>query len=178
MSDVPYKIEVKIGPSEFKAEGPEPQVTQAYNAFLKALEHAIQQPQPARAESRLPAHLAASSGITEPPLPLVEYGQMERVFRRDGDIVSLRHLPSTATRVADSAILLIYGYMKLCGLDEVPVMKLNEGLRESGLNIDRLDRHMGVHQSLFRKGGQKSGGRYTLNNQGTRQAEEWLRVWD
>jgi hypothetical protein len=175
VADAPYKLQIKIGQAEFSAEGPEDTVKDAYDRFLKALDTTVA---PQRGGA-LPAHLAASSGVVGPVLGW-ELGQklMDRVFKREGDIVSLRHLPSTANRIADSAILLIYGYMKLSNLDEVPVTKLNEGLRESGLNIERLDRFMGVHSTLYRKGGQKSGGRYTLNNQGVKQAEEWLQLWD
>ena len=172
MTDTPYKLQVKIGQAEFLGEGPEQKVTDAYDRFLKALDTS-------QRGQGLPVHLAASSGVTEPVMGW-EIGQklFDRVYKRDGEIVSLRHLPTTANRIADAAILLIYGYMKLSNLDEVPVTKLNEGLRASGLNIERLDRHLGVHQALFRKGGQKSGGRYTLNNQGVKQAEEWLHAWD
>jgi general stress protein YciG len=65
----------------------------------------------------------------------------------------------------------------LKGLHEVPVIKLNESLRRSGLNVTRLDRELGPNQALFRKGGQKSGGRFSLNNQGVQQAEKWIAEW-
>jgi hypothetical protein len=175
VTDIPYKIQIKLGNAEFTAEGPEDTVKAAFERFMSVAE--------GRASAAgLPAHLAITSGATIPLGPMddqpLDQRTMERVFKREGEIVSLRHLPSTANRIADSAILLIYGYMKLSGLDEVPVTKLNEGLRDSGLNITRLDRHMGVHTGLYRKGGQKSGGRYTLNNQGVKQAEEWLQSWN
>ena len=176
MPDIPYKIQVKIGPSEFSAEGSEEKVTKAYDAFLKAI---VQVGAFGAAPPRHSAYMTPATDTTQTPLVLaVDAARMDKVFKREGEIVSLRHLPTTATRIADAAILLIYGYMKLCSLDEVPIIRLNEGLRESGLNFDRLDRHIGVHQALFRKGGQKSGARYTLNNQGMKQAEEWLKAWD
>ena len=175
MADTPYKLQIKIGQSEFSAEGPEATVKDAYDRFLEAIRAATA---PVAAQSAA-GHLSLVGGT--PTLSIDSEATrlpLDRVFKRDGDIVSLRHLPSTANKIADSAILLIYGYMKVAALDEVPITKLNEGLRESGLNIQRLDRYLGVHQSLYRKGGQKSGGRFTLNNLGLRQAEEWLKDWN
>ena len=174
MADSPYKLHVKIGMNEFEAEGSEDTVKSDYRDFISALK--------GPAAKNIISELASLGGIAPGngggDVATIEQRVLDRVFKKDGDIVSLRHLPTTATKTADAAILLIYGFMKLGGLDEVPITKLNEGLRESGLSLVRLDRHLGVHQALYRKGGQKSGGRFTLNNQGVKRAEDWLLAWD
>lgn len=175
MSDTPYKLQIKIGAHEFSAEGPEATVKEAFDAFMKAVTN------PAPAAAPIQGQLAATlggvmlqaTGTVTDTAPI----DLNRVFKQEGDIISMKHLPPTPNKIADAAIVLMYGYMKLANIDDVPVTKLNEGLRRSGLNLARLDRELGVHHALYRKGGQKSGGRFTLNNQGVLQAEAWLREW-
>ena len=169
MADVPYKLQIKIGNAEFLAEGPEATVKDAYEQFLKTL--AGSPPTVAQASNRQ----SGRETITGGP---IDISVLDQVFVKDGDVVSLRHLPTGATAAADAAILLLYGYRRLAGLEDVPVMRLNEGLRKSGLNFDRVDRFIAIHSTLYRKGGQKSGSRYSLNNQGVAQAERWLNDWN
>lgn len=173
VNKIPYKLQVKIGQSEFSAEGPEEAVRQAYADFLAANAQVKTAALTPHTAAGVPT-LAVSTSTATPP---EDAATLDRYFKREGDIISLRHLPATPNRTADAAIVLIYGYMKMAGMEDVPVTKLNEGLRRSGLNLTRLDRELGVNHSLFRKGGQRSGGRYTLNNQGLKQAEDWLTEW-
>jgi hypothetical protein len=186
MSDAPYKLQIKIGSAEFTAEGPEETVKEAYDAFMKAIMTPAVGPAVGAVTGSSNAKgisiAAADLSMTgHPPLVLIQGALdatvLERAFKREGEIISLRHLPPTPNKIADAAIVLMYGYMKITGIEDVPVTKLNEGLRRSGLNLSRLDRELGVNHALFRKGGQRSGGRYTLNNQGIKQAEDWLKDW-
>jgi hypothetical protein len=163
-----YRLDVKLGSAEFSAEGPEATVKQAYQQFLQAassLGSASAPPSPHGQEGR--EALAMGGEVSQDLL--------NRVFSAEGNSVSLRLLPEGANRAADAAILLMYGFRKLLGQQEVPITKLNAALRKSGLQVHRLDRFIGVHSTLFMKGGARSGGRYTLNNQGVRQAQSWLR---
>lgn len=167
--DSDYKLHVKLGISEFNGEGPEAAVKEAYEQFLKALSAVpvVAPPNPSNVYERTPEK---PSGVDQRLL--------DKAFLKEDQFVSLRHLPpDSSTRAADAAILIIYGFKKMLGQDDVPVTKLNEGLRKSGLSLDRVDRFLGVHSQYYRKGGQKSGGRYTLNNQGEVKAEQWLRDW-
>jgi hypothetical protein len=169
VADGPYKLQIKIGTAEFSAEGPENTVKEAYEQFLKALAGPALD---TRSDNRrTPAQNMVNGGPADITV-------LDQVFAKEGDIVSLRHLPKGATPAADAAILLLYGYKRLSGIADVPVMRLNEGLRKSGLNFERVDRFLAIHQALYRKGGQKSGSRYSLNNQGVQQAEQWLREWN
>lgn len=169
-----FKIQVKIGSAEFMAEGSEETVKTAYEQFLGILEKEVGK---APAAPRVPSGAgenAANSVSSEPGAEL-----LERVFSREGDVVSLRLMPpaENPNRAADAAILLLYGYRSLLGLKDVPVTKLNDGLRKSGVAVDRVDRFIGAHSSLFMRGGTRSGGRYTLNNQGINSAQSWLNAW-
>jgi hypothetical protein len=165
--DSTYRLKVKIGISEFDSEGQESSVRDDYKQFLAAL------PAPVGQFTGYPPLIS----LIEKPSG-VEQTLLDKAFLVEGQFISLRHLPpESATRAADAAILIIYGFKKLLSQDDVPVTKLNEGLRRSGLSLKRIDRFLRVHGSLYRKGGQKSGGRYTLNNQGELKAEEWLKGW-
>ena len=166
--DNPYKLHIRLGEAQFDGEGPQDSVRADYSAFLdayKVFQGTVPQISPV-----VPA-AAKPMGIAD--------GLLQKAFVRKEDIVSLRHLPPSdnSTRAADAAILLLYGFKKLAAVEDVPVTKLNEGLRDSGLTIDRIDRFIGVHGQLFRKGGQRSGGRYSLTNPGEAQAEKWLNEW-
>jgi len=178
--DGSYKIQVKIGDSEFLAEGGEETVKAAFKQFLEAIKSAV----PARPTAAPDAPKNESSGDDKTSLPMEraeppDRALLEQIFSKEGDLLSLRLLPppDRKSRQADAAILLMYGYRALLQLQEVPVTKLTEGLRRSGISVTRLDRFIGVHTSLFMKGGTRIGGRYTLNNQGVRTAETWLRSW-
>jgi len=168
--DSPYKLHVKLGDAEFNGEGPQDTVKGDYTAFLDAYKLSQGKSLP-KNEPNTPADQVRPAGIAE--------GLLQKAFVRKEDIVSLRHLPPSdnSTKAADAAILLLYGFKKLAAVEDVPVTKLNEGLRDSGLSIDRIDRFIGIHSQLFRKGGQRSGGRYSLTNPGEAQAEKWLNEW-
>lgn len=174
--DSNYKLHVKLGAAEFDGEGPEAAVKEAYQQFLEALPS--QAPPAVPTPASPPAYIPGYAAPYEKPAG-VEERLLEAAFRKDGDTISLRHLPPAdrASRSGDAAILLLYGFKKLLGQDDVLVTKLNEALRVSGISTDRVDRFIGVHSALYRKGGQRSGGRYALNNQGELKAEEWLREW-
>lgn len=169
MTEGNYKLHIKIGNAEFSAEGPEPSVKEAFDRFLQAI---------SSPEAKILSENAGGHENSSGPGQL-DHGLLEKVFSRDGEIVSLRLLPpaESANRSADAAILVLYGFNGLLNLQEVPVTKLNEGLRQSGISVDRLDRFIGVHNQLFRKGGTRSGGRYTLTNKGVLQAENWIKAW-
>ncbi len=172
--DSDYKLHIKLGPSiEFNGEGPEEAVKKAYQQFLEALP---------TIQAAVQSSLTSQYGQAEKPVEKaagVKAELLQKAFLKEGDIVSLRHLPPSdrANRIADAAILVLYGFKKLLGQDDVLVTKLNEALRKSGLSIHRVDRYITAHSQLYRKGGQRSGGRFALNNQGELLAEEWLRQW-
>jgi hypothetical protein len=167
----PYKLHIKLGDAEFSAEGPESTVKEAYSQFLEAVKTVGAKPASKAAKNAGEGSLGSGLGLPESVL--------EHAFQRDGEYVTLRHLPpaESPNRTADSVILLLYGYKVLAQVEDVPVIKLNESLRKSGVSVERLDRYMGTHGHLYRKGGTRSGGRYTLNNQGLAQAEHWLAAW-
>jgi hypothetical protein len=167
-----YKLSVEIGVNRFNAEGPEETVKADFQNFLAAIRE--------KNVVVTPGTASATAGVNPPTVvvtPSLDRALLERVFQIDGKgTVSLRLLPpDSQTRNADAALLLLYGYRVMGNLQEVPVMKLNDGLRTSGVSVDRLDRFIGTHSAYYMKGGTRSGGRYTLNNQGLAAAESLLK---
>jgi len=163
----PYKLQVEIGNAKFSGEGERDFVEDAYRRFLEAIKTAP----PATIASEVKQFREELQGLTDEVL--------QRAFLREDQLISLRHLPPTdnSTRAADAAILLLYGFKRVLAIEDVPVTKLNEGLRKSGLNLTRIDTALSIHSSLYRKGGQRAGGRYSLTNPGEAQAEKWLNEW-
>jgi len=164
------KLHVKIGNCEFNGEGPQDWLKEAYERFLES--------SPENLKSALPTESRENTGETATPQG-VDGEILARAFVLKDEVVSLRHLPPSenTNRTGDAAILLLYGFKKLLKFQDVLVTKLNEGLRQSGLTVKRLDKSIAVHTALYRKGGQRSGGRYSLTNQGELQAENWLKAW-
>lgn len=171
-----YSLRIKIGDAEFDAEGPEAIVQVAFEKFLDALESA---PTPATHGPALTLEGKGTVGRTQTERPALPQAALDRAFRvdRERGVVSLNFLPKSDgdQQKADAAILLMYGFQKVLGEDHAKITKLNEGLRTSGLTLERLDRVIGVHNGYFMKGGTRSGSRYTLTNAGERWAEDTLR---
>lgn len=166
--DLAYKLQIKIGESEFNAEGPEATVRDAYEKFISAVTGLMPVRERRAEPSRI--HDGPNSETSPPPASLIQ-----RVFQNDKEVVSLRLLPPDSThRIADAVLLILYGFRVLQSLQDVPVTKLLAALRQSGISVDRLDRVIGAHSSLVIKGGSQKGGRYALNNQGVARAESLL----
>ncbi|MGO9097740.1 MAG: hypothetical protein ACLQGV_21260 [Bryobacteraceae bacterium] len=170
-----YKIQVKFGDAEFLAEGPEEAVKSAFEQFLRAREavpvaHVVPPEKQSTNVEKPETPPAPEDGIEQPLL--------DRVFQKDDDLISLRMLPrkdNNPNWQGDSVILLLYGFRRLANMPEVPVTKLNQGLRKSGVSVERVNQLIEDHSDLYMKGGVRSGGRYTLNNQGVATAERWLK---
>jgi hypothetical protein len=103
---------------------------------------------------------------------------MNRAYSVDGKhkFVSLQVLPPDGpNKASDAALLVLYGNQKLLQMAQVPVTRLKRGLKQSGVQVDRMDRIMAAHSHITQKGGSGVGGKYSLNNQGLIQAEGMLK---
>lgn len=159
----PYKLSVKIGGSEFEAEGPEEAVKSQFSQFLEAVKH-----MGASMPSASRTVLADGRSEAAPPL--------KRFFAEDDNgLVSLLILPKTDKKEADSLLLLLYGYQEVAEKSTVIAGELMRATRRSGIQLGRLDKTIAVHKSLITEGGTKRGKRYGLNNQGRLVATEILR---
>jgi hypothetical protein len=55
------------------------------------------------------------------------------------------------------------------------VTQLAIAARQSGINVERIDRAISAREGLFIKGGSRRGGKYQINNRGVQHAESLLR---
>jgi hypothetical protein len=167
-----HKLRIKIGDAEFEAEGSQESIKLQYDAFLAALAAAP------KASVVLP-RAAGGSDAGHRGGDLVPDDQfITKAFNTDADkdLVSLKYLPKGEGREADALLLLIYGYSKLKGAEAVLGTQLLKAARQSGLTLDRVDRHIAKHDAFLMKGGTRKGMKYSLYNQGVTKAAEVLKL--
>lgn len=173
----PYRLKTRLpNGAEFEAEGTEDSVRTLFEKFLEAIKTT---PAPAAAPVIPPpaAPREGGNGGGAPATRLVSVSQetLDRLFVLDNDGgVTLRALPSTQDRPADSLILLIYGYRALKNEQSVTGTELKGSARQSGIQIERIDRVLSPYDSFVTWAGIKKGRRYGLNNQGLRRAEDLM----
>ena len=169
-----FKINMKLGEGvEFNAEGPEALVREALAAFLeRASNHSPHSTPPGEA----PVDQAQGSDQREDRQSAGKFSEsiIDRVFRVDGEVVSLRAIPTTAKPNADALLLLIYGYSRIKNQHDVTATRLAQAARQTGIQTDRLDRTIAQNNGLVVKAGVKKGVRYGLNNPGIKRCEELI----
>jgi hypothetical protein len=185
----PYKLRVKVGHSEFEAEGPEDAVREQFRLFLDAMNAA---PPPLPDSPRLPAASPPSDdrfAPTPPPVPLalgpaagppptggIDADLLSRAFANHAkNGVSLRVLPSTQERAGDALLMLLYGFRTLKQQDDVSALILMDAAKQSGLQLERVDRTLARISQYVLRGGHHRGTRYGLTNPGVLRAETLLR---
>lgn len=138
-----HTLFVKIADCELSAEGAAHVVDSQYQRFMTVVEN--------RASTR--------------NVPRIN---VEGVLTRDANgPVRLVRLPETDDRVADALVLLIYGIIALAGEDPAPSRSVKKSATASGLPPTvRVDRRLRARMSLVERIGKKSGGKYTLNEDG------------
>jgi hypothetical protein len=166
-----YRLKVRVGESEFDAEGPEDTVKSQFELFLMAV-GANGNGKPSKNGKR-PASAESPPGIDGDPIGQETWN---RFYKEESETdVSLKVLPSTENQNADALILLLYGYLHLKDADTVGSTDLLAMAKKSGLRIDRIDRNIPTeHNRFIGRGGTRRGMRYSLNNQGQRYAQELL----
>lgn len=166
----PHKVRIKIGDAEFEAEGSEESVKQQYADFLSAI------------SSRKPETKKPAKPNEQEPLGNGNGGDLQdiigRVFKVDGDLISLHFLPKSETAQSDALMMLLYGYAALKNQQMVLGTQLVRAANQSGLGMDRVDRSLARYENenMILKGGVKKGTRYGLNNLGKTKAEELLKA--
>jgi hypothetical protein len=164
------RVRVKYGNVEFEAEGEraDAQYTE-FMALLRTLPSPSVDPAPAptKAAASQPDPARNGNGSEIP----VTQDVLSRVFQvRDG-IVSLLARPKGDKMEADALLMLLYGFNALANTPAVTGVTLMEACRQSGVQLDRIDRVMGTQSGYVNAGGAKRGRRYSLNNPGMKRAE-------
>jgi hypothetical protein len=159
----PFKLRVKIGPHEFEAVGDQESVERQFERWRELVAALPAIP------SELPSPPPGEGGSELPP------GEFDKVFRRDGEVISLSVLPTGDRAEADAALLLLLGQRQYVSTDLVTGGRLLQGLERSGLTVGRADRVFGDYIPRFViRSGQHRAVRYRLTNLGLTRAQELM----
>jgi hypothetical protein len=177
MTNGPHKVRIKIGDAEFEAEGSEESVKQQYADFLGALENRRAAPPPP-VNPAAQKQQAATGENASTTVSSLDADLLNKVFKLDGDLVSLHFLPRGDNVRADALMLLLYGYATLKNQAMVLGTQLVRAANQSGLGLDRVDRSLESYESqnMVLRGGVRKGTKYGLNNPGKIRAEELLKA--
>jgi hypothetical protein len=168
---IPYRVRAKLFDNEFDAEGPEEVVKADYQLFVETVERLRVAPAPPNPLKPPPVGNGGETHDSE-----IEPAVLQRIFRVDGDQVTLRVLPQSQQREADGVLLLLYGFRVMAQQQDVLSSRLLVAAQTSGLNVERIDRALVPYMELVNKGGIKAGSRWGLRNTGITRAEEIVRT--
>jgi hypothetical protein len=150
-----YRLKMKIGDHEFEAEGPVDVVQAQFAAFKEMIANAHNQKL-----TEPPSEPKEESGTNElPHLPL------EKIMKTEGRVVSLTARSET---VDEAVLLILLGQKEFRSNQEVTGSEIQDGLKQSGYILPRIDRIMDKHStdgSVITMGIHR-GRRYRLSNQG------------
>jgi hypothetical protein len=160
----PFRLKLKVGPHEFEAEGEQESVERQFALWRELI-----------ASPSATPPTAASPPPSPPPGPPPPIQAMapnirmayEKVFHHAGRIVSLTVLPTGPNKAADAALLILLGQKAFNGDDLVTGAQVMDGLKQSGVAVERADRVFGPHMdtSVIRIG-QHRAVKYRLTNVG------------
>jgi hypothetical protein len=176
MSDK-QKTHIKIGAFEFDAEGDKATVDEHLREFKALVEKALTAP---ASPNKLLAPVMQDTVVEPPARPDTTETAVDpalnRIFKRDKNIVSLLIRPKTKAFAADSLLILLFGFHQILKQTEVLGGHLKIAARQSGIQLDRVDRVLEHHTALVDKGGARKGARYRLNNPGIEKAKEIMKL--
>jgi hypothetical protein len=89
--------------------------------------------------------------------------------------ISLRVLPQSPERDAETLLMLLYGFRVLKQQEYATAFQLMDAAKQSGLQLDRIDRTLARVNQYVLRGGARRGTRYGLTNPGILHAEALLR---
>lgn len=161
-----YRLKITVGEDVFDAEGPEAAVKEQFAEFRSLVEE--------RAKTQKPGNTPATpegNGARHAAPPAGDLHS--RVFQQSPDgTVSLKVLPKGKDKDADALLLILYGFQKLKGQDNIFGTRMSKAAQISGVSVSRIDKALERHSDYYIRGGQRRSANYTLNNQGITKAEE------
>jgi hypothetical protein len=187
----PKKVRIKAGNFEFEAEGAIDDYRESLAQFVALVEKVgdrLAAPAsggataPGTNQTITPGTGAINLGGEPPTVEIVPPASagigedtIARLFRRDGDGISLLALPKGDDGGADAVIALLYGFNRLLNRSAVTGVTLMKAAKQSGVNIPRVDTTMAKREDYVLAAGARRGRVYSLNNRGVQYAESVLR---
>ena len=163
-----YKLHIKIGAHEFNGEGSEDSIRKDFAEFKSIIESLGAQP--TQRQFQLPPLNGAEPGDNPDPESL------DRIYLVDPKqkLVSLKVHPQTSDKARDAMLLVVHGYSTKLGLEDVPVGHIKQGMKQTGIKVDRVDKLAlkYINAGYLNKGGSGKGSRYRITNSGVVKATE------
>lgn len=162
------RLKIKIGDYEFEAEGPVATVQAQLDAFKELVANAPKvSPTTAAANDEPPSN-------REAPPPKNDQLRLDAIMKVEARIVSLT---VNAASVEDAIRLILLGQKFYRSNDTVSGAEIIDGLKQSGIVVDRVDRQM---KKIADEGhvivvGIRRATRYRLTNAGVNRAQEIAR---
>lgn len=178
------RLRVKASDYELEAEGSRDFVREQYEAFRRLLGDVAQKP----VLSKRKGDPSPSRQSPDSPLPGEKSSAQQNswtesfgkilVWDEGTQRVKNTVLPDGPMRVADTVLLLLFGYRELHGLSQVAALLLNQSLKSAGFDDLRLDREMApyVKARLVLRSGVGKGSRYRLTTRGVKKAQELVQT--
>jgi hypothetical protein len=168
MDQPTIRLHTKVGEHVFDGEGPPELVRELFQQWKELLGSRAADEKPPGND---PKGETPSGEITTERLGLI--------FTPDeaNGLVTLRIPPTGENRSADATRLVLYGFRRLLGQEDVLVTRLKASLAQSGVAPERVDRAATplVEAQEVIKTGAGKGGRYRITNTGIRVANETIR---
>jgi hypothetical protein len=159
-----YRLRVRIGDSEFEAEGPEGVVKQQFQDFLAL----VGRPR-GGGQDHGDAEESTEGKVAPPPVRA-----LDEILAKDKDgCVYLRYSPSTDTVEHDALVLLLLGFRELNEESAVLGTRLLKAAQRSHIHIRRVNEVL-RGSAYIKSGGVRKGVRYSLNNIGLGYARKLL----
>ena len=174
----PFRLKLKVGPHEFEAEGEQESVERQLAVWRELISTPSAASQPTASAPPAPPADPNSGPAdgTQPAAFAASRAEYDKLFRHDGRVVSLTVMPNGGKRTADGALLILLGQKIYNGVDLVTGQTIIDGLKQSGVTVERMDRSWGEHLKVnVLRIGQHRGVKYRLTNPGVQRANELVK---
>jgi len=178
----PFRLKLKSGIYEFEAEGEQETVKKEaadWRAWVDSRPSTIPPAAPSPPPmTEPPVEAAAPNAATVPSLdaPSEDRQLYAKIFSHEGRVVSLTVIPKGMQRTADSMLMVLFGQYVFNGAEPVTGQQVSDGMRMSGVSMQRVDRGWGPHMDTnVLASGVNRGIRYRLSNTGLARAREIAR---
>lgn len=177
-TDMKRKVSIKFGDVEFSAEGDSSTIDDQLTAFKEMYDKYLSM-RNSNATTQAPLGTEQANGSKDPSDSTgsdgaLGNGGLEKYFKVDNDLVSLLAVPRTKEQASDCFVLLLFGYHRLANLQNVTGVRLNKSLKQSGINVDRVDRIAAARADLTLTAGARRAKTYRLNNRGVQEAQRLI----
>ena len=166
-----FKLRLKIGADEFEAEGSQEYVQKEREVFLESIAANELDEVPNPEEPGSPPGTPVPAAPGDLPISVTHMGKLARQDRSDKDLIVLTALPQeNETQKQDALVLLLLAHRVIRNVENVKTTDILNGMKQSGITVDRLDGVVDKIPNLVLRTGVKKGTKYRLSSPGVQKA--------